>query len=65
MSLGLVISINEGLSAIVEKSEVWVRFDQIVRIGETVSSQDDVDMGKITMDKPKMVTKLSWDKKYI
>ena len=44
---------------------VWAKMDIVLRIGESVLSAEDPERGVIVLDKPKMVTEMSYEKTYV
>lgn len=58
---GLFVEINGNT----ETALIWSRLDSVVRVGESIATIEDADYGSITMDKPKLVAKLDWLKKYV
>lgn len=49
----------------VDSTIVWPKMDIVLRVGESVLSQEDPERGVIVLDKPKMVTDLSYEKTYV
>jgi hypothetical protein len=47
-----------------DKDYIWPRMDQILRIGEKLSTREDPDQGDITLDRPKFVAPLVNGKVY-
>ena len=57
--------ILKGIFGGSEDGEIWAQLDFQIRVGESLSTKDDRDLGKIVMDKPKFVVPLSKLKKYL
>ena len=55
----------KGISSNIEADMVWPRMDVILRVGESVMSAEDPERGMIVLDKPRMVTSMSYVKTYI
>jgi hypothetical protein len=47
-----------------EKDYIWPRMDNVLRLGEKLSTREDPDQGDITLDKPKLVAPLINGKVY-
>lgn len=47
-----------------DRTDIWPKLDMVVRVGENIQSVSDPDHGEIILDKPKLVTQLSWTKCY-
>jgi hypothetical protein len=47
-----------------DRTDIWPKLDMVVRVGENIQSVSDPDHGEIILDKPKLVTQLSWNKCY-
>lgn len=47
-----------------EKNYIWPRMDNVLRIGEKLSTREDPDQGDITLDRPKFVAPLENGKVY-
>ena len=47
-----------------DRTDIWPKLDMEVRVGENIQTVSDQDTGEIIVDKPKLVTSLSWTKCY-
>ena len=47
-----------------DRNDVWPKLDMEVRVGENIQTVADSQQGEIIVDKPKLVTQLSWTKYY-
>lgn len=47
-----------------DRTDIWPKLDMEVRVGENIQTVSDPESGEIIMDKPKLVTHLSWTKCY-
>jgi len=47
-----------------DRTDIWPKLDMEVRVGENIQTIADTESGEIIMDKPKLVTNLSWTKCY-
>ena len=47
-----------------DRTDIWPKLDMEVRVGENIQTVSDQDTGEIIVDKPKLVTQLSWTKCY-
>lgn len=68
--MAMLGTLNSGallghVNGVSETNEIWATYDFNVRVGESVSSRDDPDLGTIVMEKPKFVTELSYVKRYV
>jgi hypothetical protein len=57
-------SIFKGLNSLATRIDVWSRLDVKVRVGESKKTLDMTDQGVIVIDKIKLVSPLSFIKKY-
>ena len=55
----------KGMSSNIEGALMWPKLDMVLRIGESVLTYEDPERGVVLMDKPKMVTDMSFDKIYV
>ena len=55
----------KSMNSNMEAGLMWPRLDLVLRIGESVQTKEDPDRGAIVMDKPKLVTFLSYSKCYV
>ncbi|KAI8913347.1 hypothetical protein EDD86DRAFT_104413 [Gorgonomyces haynaldii] len=55
----------QGIKGVMDSSYMWARLDFPVRIGESIASKEDPDVGYIVVDKPKFVTALKFQRKYL
>jgi hypothetical protein len=62
---GITYNRMKSMSSNMEAGLMWPRLDIILRVGESVQTKDDPERGVIVLDKPKLVTVLNYDKKYI
>ena len=62
---GITYNRMRSMSANMEAGLMWPRLDLVLRIGESFQTRDDPERGLIVMDRPKAVTALSYDKKYL
>ncbi|KAI8895887.1 hypothetical protein BC833DRAFT_542016 [Globomyces pollinis-pini] len=53
-----------GVYSTMDLVDIWSKFDKTVRVGESISTQDDPDCGIIAMDRPKLVVPFSKTKLY-
>jgi hypothetical protein len=51
-------------NATMDTREMWQGFDKKVKIGESKKSQEDPEFGLLVLDKPQLVTNLTWGKLY-
>jgi len=54
----------KSLSGNIEDAYMWPRMDVILRLGESVDTVEDMDLGLIVLDKPKNVAFLTMGKEY-
>lgn len=47
-----------------DRTDIWPKLDLEVRVGENIQTVSDPEYGEIIVDKPKLVTQLSWTKYY-
>jgi hypothetical protein len=47
-----------------DRTDIWPKLDMEVRVGENIQTVADPEQGEIIVDKPKLVTQLSWTKCY-
>ena len=52
------------IGATADRTDIWPKLDMEVRVGENIQTIADAESGEIIMDKPKLVTNLSWTKCY-
>jgi hypothetical protein len=52
------------IGATADKTDIWPKLDIEVRVGENIQTVSDPDSGEIIVDRPKLVTSLSWSKCY-
>ena len=62
---GAIMSRIKVLSSNVETGLVWGRLDVVLRVGESTMTADDPERGVLVMDRPRLVTDLSYSKLYI
>lgn len=55
----------KGLTSNFDSNIAWPKMDIVLRIGESILTAEDPERGVILMDKPKMVTDMSYDKVYV
>ena len=60
----LTQSVVQGVSSANNVMEVWPKLDFSVRVGESIHTKEDPEYGKISIDKPKMVTNFVKGKQY-
>ena len=68
MMIGKRIAVGanaDGLWSNMESAAIWPILDAVLRIGESKKTADDPDIGIIVLDKPKLVSELSWGKSYL
>jgi hypothetical protein len=51
-------------NATMDTREMWQGFDKKIKIGESKKSQEDPEFGLLVLDKPQLVTNLTWGKLY-
>lgn len=54
----------DALRSNMESVAVWPTLDCILRVGEAKTTSDDPDIGRIVLDKPKLVSGLTYTKSY-
>ena len=54
-----------GMGSNMDKALMWPRLDLVLRIGESVLTAEDPERGVILMDRPKMVTDMTYEKAYV
>ena len=54
-----------GMSSNIDGALMWPKMDIILRVGESVLTAEDPERGVVLLDKPKMVTDMSYDKTYV
>lgn len=52
------------MSSNIDQALMWPRLDLVLRIGESVLTSEDPERGILVLEKPKMVTALSFEKTY-
>ena len=61
----IILQRIKALSSNVETAMVWSRLDVVLRMGESTLTADDPDRGVLVLDRPRMVTDLSFSKLYV
>jgi hypothetical protein len=55
----------KGMSSNIDGALMWPKLDIVLRVGESVLTAEDPERGVVLLDKPKMVTDMSYDKTYV
>ena len=55
----------KSMGSNLESALIWPRLDVVLRVGESALSAEDPERGVIVLDKPRMVTNLSYVKAYV
>jgi hypothetical protein len=55
---------TQTMGGLSETNEIWSKLDIVVRVRETLTTKNDPGQGCIAMGRPRIVTELSYTKRY-